>query len=138
MNVEFGIESEQTIRVLLVEDSQHVRRRVRSLIEEGGPVKIVGEAATTTHARKLFLEHRPEVVVLDLQLEDGTSYAVLREIKQTHPACVVIVLTNFAIPECRESCRALGANFFFDKAKEFEQVPEVLGEMRRAKRGPVE
>jgi len=125
---------ESPLRVLLVEDSLPVRRRIRSLIEESGPVKIVGEAATTLRARELFHEHAPEVVVLDLQLEDGTSYAILKEIKQAQPACVVLVLTSFAILECREICRASGADFFFDKSKEFERVPEVLAELSVARR----
>jgi len=129
---------ENVIRVLLVEDSLPVRRRIRSLIEESGPVVVVGEAETTFLARALFYKHRPEVVVLDLQLQDGTSYSILREIKQTHPTCKVIVLTNFAIPECRETCRASGADFFFDKSKEFERVPEVLAELHRTKREQAE
>ncbi len=113
-------------RVLLVEDSLPVRKRIRSLIEESGPVEIVGEAASVTDALAQFRAHQPEVVVLDLQLVDGTAYAVLQEIKETQPACVVIVLTNLAIAECRERCRTLGADFFFNKSTEFDRVPEVL------------
>jgi len=124
---------QNALRVMLVEDSIPVRRRIRSLVEESGPVQIVGEAATVTYALMLFHQHKPDVVVLDLQLEDGTSYSVLKEIKQTRPDCVVMVLTNFAIPECKETCRGLGADYFFDKSMEFERVPEVLADLRLAK-----
>lgn len=120
------------VRVLLVEDSLPVRQRIRSLIEEFGPVEIVGETGTVADALALFREHQPDAVVLDLNLADGDGCGVLTEIKRTHPACVVIVLTNFVIPECRALCLKLGADYFFDKSREFERVPEMLVKLRYA------
>ncbi len=127
------LESDRNVRVLLVEDSLPVRQRIRSLIEESGPATIVGEAGTATAALALFRHHQPAAVVLDLHLAEGTGYAVLEEIKQTHPACEVIVLTNFAIPESRERCRLLGADHFFEKSRDFERVPAVLAGVGRAR-----
>ena len=127
------LNNSSAVRVLLVEDSLPVRSRIRSLIEEFGPVEIVGETGTAAGALALFHKHRPEAIVLDLQLADGTASPVLLQVKQSHPSCVVIVLTNFAIPECREHCRQLGADHFFDKSTEFERVPEVLAKLRKAR-----
>ena len=118
------------VRVLLVEDSLPVRQRIRSLIEESGPVVIVGEASTADAALALFREHEPDAVVLDLNLADGDGCAVLAEIKRARPGCVVMVLTNFVIAESRDLCRKLGADYFFDKSREFERVPEVLRQLR--------
>ena len=132
--IEVRMNQEKPVRVLLVEDSAPVRRRIRSLIEESGAVEIVGEAGTLAASRVLFREREPQAVVLDLQLEDGTSYDLLLEIKRTRPACVVIVLTSFPMPECRRCCLESGADYFFDKSREFERVPEVLAELRRSPR----
>ena len=122
--------SPHAVRVLLVEDSLPVRSRIRSLIEEFGPVEIVGETGTTAGALALFHEHAPDAVVLDLNLAGDDGCAVLVEIKRTRPACVVIVLTSFATPECRHLCERLGADHFFNKFMEFERVPEVLAQLR--------
>ena len=111
-----------------------VRQRIRSLIEESGHGTIVGETGAVTTALALFREHKHDAVVLDLHLEEGTGYTILEEIKQTHPDCVVMVLTNFAIPEYRERCRILGADYFFEKSRDFERVPEVLADVGRATR----
>ena len=78
-----------TPRVLLVEDSLPIRERMRALIEEAGPVTVVGEAESVALARLLFHQHVPDAVVLDLQLADDTSYQLLEEIKRSHPNCVV-------------------------------------------------
>lgn len=127
------MKNQTAVRVLLVEDSLPVRRRIRGLIEELSPVDIVGEAGTVAAALALFREHQPDAVVLDLNLADGDGIAVLTEIKRARRACVVIVQTNFVIPECREFCLKLGADHFFDKAREFERVPEVLKDLCGAK-----
>ncbi len=120
------------LRVLLVDDSLPVRQRIRTLIEESVPVEIVGEAGTVAGALALFRIHQPDAVVLDLGLADGDGAGVLAEIKSIRHECVVIVLSNIAIPECREFCLRLGADHFFDKSREFERVPEVLMALRNA------
>ena len=108
-----------------------MRSRIRSLIEEAGPVEIAGETGTVTGALALFRAHQPDAVVLDLSLTDGDGRTILHEIKRTHPACVVLVLTSFAGEEFRRFCLQAGADYFFDKAREFERVPEVLATLRR-------
>ena len=120
--------------VLLVEDSLPVRDRIRSLIEEAGPVEILGEANSVVDALAQFKELRPDAILLDLYLRDGNSFGVVTEVKRSNPACIVIILTNFATPETREHCRGLGADYFFEKNQEFERVPEVLLELHRLKR----
>lgn len=116
----------QTLRVLLVEDSIFIRGRLRSLIEETGPAKVVVEAGTVAEALAQFAAVRPDAVVLDLNLPDGDGGTVLCAIKRTHPACVVMVLTNFSNPESRAHCLQLGADYFFEKSREFERVTDVL------------
>ena len=118
------------VRVMLVEDSLPVRERLRSLLEESGTVVIVAEASTVDGAIMLFRQQQPDAVVLDLNLTDGNGGVVLTTIKRLRPACVVLVLTNFAIPGCREACLKLGADYFFDKFHEFERVPEVLATLK--------
>ena len=126
-------ENHRSLRVLLVEDSLPLRERIRSMIEEAGTVEIVGEAGTVPGALVLFRKHQPDAVVLDLQLADGTGYSVLREIKQTHPGCTVIVLTTFTAREFRVRCLEMGADHFLDKSTEFERVLEVLADLHRVR-----
>lgn len=114
------------LRVLLVEDSAPVRRRLRSLLEESLSVDIVGETGTVAGAVKLFHTALPDAVVLDLILADGNAAAVFHEIRRSHSGCMIIVLTNCDGPECRDLCQTLGAHHFFNKSREFERVPEVL------------
>jgi DNA-binding NarL/FixJ family response regulator len=119
-------ESRKAMRVLLVEDSLQVRKRIRSLIEEFCSVEVVGEVGSVAAANFLLHSNPVDAVVLDLHLWDGDGCAVLTTAKSTYPDCVVIVLTSFSDVSDRMRCRNLGADYFFDKTKEFERVPEVL------------
>lgn len=120
------LETRLVVRVLLVEDSVPVRNRIRSLIEESCSVEVVGEVGSVAAACYLLHSNPVDAVVLDLHLWDGDGCAVLSDVKRVNPDCVVIVLTSFSDVSDRMRCLNLGANYFFDKTKEFERVPEVL------------
>jgi DNA-binding NarL/FixJ family response regulator len=124
------VETPRAVRVLIVEDSIPVRQRIRSLIEESCPAEVVGEVGSVAAACFLLHEHPVDAVVLDLHLWDGDGCTVLAQVKRTHPSCVVIVLTSFSDAAERLRCLSLGADYFFDKTKEFERVPEVLVDLR--------
>lgn len=118
------------LRVMLVEDSLPIRQRIKSLIEESNGLSVIGETSTVAGALALLARQAPDAAVLDLQLADGTGYSVLEEIKRNWPQCAVLVMTNFAIPEYRERCRALGADYFLEKSTDFEQVRSLLERLR--------
>lgn len=114
------------ISVLLVEDFAPVRQRLRSLLSARAGIEIAGEAPTASEALRLFTVRRPDVVVLDIQLPDGNGIEVLRTIKSSSPSCVVIMLTSHGAEAYREACHEAGADHFFEKATEFERIPETL------------
>ena len=114
------------VRVLLVDDSEALRERLRSLIEEVAQLRVVGEAATVAKALAVIERDPPDAVVLDLNLPDGSGYTVLQAIRRVAGRCRVIVLTQHASPEHRKRCRLLGADHFLDKNADFERLPGLL------------
>jgi two-component system, NarL family, response regulator DevR len=80
----------QTIRVLVVDDHRVVRVGVRALLEEAKHLHIVGEAATMKTAIAECLGLRPNVVVMDVKLPDGTGIEACREIMRTQPLCRIL------------------------------------------------
>ncbi len=117
------------LRVLLVENSLPVRWRLRRLIQEACPAEIVGETGSVEEALQLFDAHRPDAVVLDLQLDDGDGCLISSQIKSGNASCAVIVLSNFGTSAFRHWALSSGADHFFDKALEFDRVLEVLRDL---------
>ena len=125
-----AIPAASAVKVLIVEDSPIVRERLVALVADVPSVSIVGQAGDGFQAQALFCRHRPDAVVLDIQLPGINGMDLLAQFKREHPACKVMVLTTYAFKEFRERCIALGADSFFDKAAEFERVIEVLGTLQ--------
>ena len=75
--------------------------------------------------------YRPDVVVLDLQMPIVGGLVALRALRQSGTRLagaqpLVIVLTNHTEETYREACLSEGADHFFDKSQEVEQVLQVL------------
>jgi len=118
--------SPRLLCVLVVDDSPHVRARLRRLLEESDSRCVVTEAGTAADVARALKSLRPDVVVLDLSLPDGNGFELLPFIKRVAPKCSVILLTNHEGPSIRERAIDLGADYVFRKSIEFELVPVVM------------
>ena len=117
------------LNVLLVEDSVILAERLGELLKTTARVELVGVVADEVSALKRIGEGGIDVVVLDLHLRQGTGFGVLRGIRNSAGAPVVIVLTNYDLREYRDAAAALGARYFLDKGREMERLTTVLGEV---------
>ncbi|WP_084148152.1 response regulator transcription factor [Brachybacterium phenoliresistens] len=95
------------ITVMLVDDHEVVRRGIVAVIEAQEDLQVVGEAGTVAEAIRRLPAVRPDVLVVDLQLPDGTGIDVMRRARELDPDQVVLVLTSFdddsAVTESREA-----------------------------------
>ena len=112
--------------VVIVEDSEQFVLRLKAAVNEVPGLALAGSAATPAEAIELVFTARPAIVILDLFLIGGSGVEVLRAIKEQRLDTQVIVVTNAPSKALSDSCRDLGARFFFDKALEFDQFQEVL------------
>jgi len=119
------------MQVLIVDDSAIVRFRLAEMVESVKHVSVVGQAQGATQGIMAVRELRPDLVILDIQMPDGDGVAVLEAAKQLAPAPAVMMLTNYVDDYHRLRCRAAGADFFLDKSKEFEEIPEILRGLMR-------
>jgi DNA-binding NarL/FixJ family response regulator len=112
------------IRVYLVEDSPIILQRLIELIEPTGAT-VVGHADTASAAIADIAALHPDAVTVDITLKQGNGFDVLEAIavnSENHPP-LRIVLTNYTFGSYRDAAHQLGADHFFDKAR---QIPEVL------------
>ena len=118
-------ESEAPVRVFLADDSAMIRERVAAMLA-AREMAIVGHAETPQGSIDGILAARPDVVVLDVQLEGGSGLQVLRAVKETAPDIAFVVFSNNSGPAYRKRFLGEGAERFLDKSTEFDQlVPAV-------------
>ena len=119
------------LRVFLVEDSAVIRERLTETISSLDHVEVVGHAETETAALEALLHTPIDAVVLDLQLKQGHGFNVLKALRvpSDRPRVTVLVLTNFASSQYRGRSMEIGADYFFDKSREYDRLCDVLVEL---------
>ena len=87
------------MRILIVDDHEIVRKGLVTLLDGEDGLEVVGEAGTVESAIRRVGYDRPEVVVMDVRLPDGTGIEACREIRARWPDVRVLMLTSFADEE---------------------------------------
>ncbi|HVS04846.1 MAG TPA: response regulator transcription factor [Candidatus Dormibacteraeota bacterium] len=87
------------LRVVLVDDHEVVRNGIKSLLAETPDVSVVGEAGTVKDAIERAMWARPDVVIMDVRLPDGSGIEATREIRARLPNTQVLMLTTFSDDE---------------------------------------
>ncbi|MES3004184.1 MAG: response regulator [Pseudomonadota bacterium] len=126
-------ESNVPIRVFLADDSALIRARVRVLLEAAGAA-VVGQAETPRQCIEAILAVRPDVVVLDVQLEGGPGLQVLRAVREAAPGVAFVVFSNNSAEAYRKRYLQEGALRFLDKAID---SGELAGAVAHAAHHPV-
>jgi DNA-binding NarL/FixJ family response regulator len=114
------------MRIFIVEDSKLVIERLTRLFSERPGQEVVGTAGGAHKALKAIEAARPDVVILDLRLQGGTGWDVLRTLKSRPASPVVIMLTNFPSVFHQVKAKQFGADYFLDKAEEFDKLGAIL------------
>ena len=84
------------IRVLLVDDHEVIRVGLRTVLGQNQGVTVVGEAGTMAEAIEQAQKLKPDVILMDVRLPDGSGVNACREILSTRPDTRVIFLTSYA------------------------------------------
>jgi two-component system response regulator DevR len=114
------------MRVLIVDDSEALVRRLTSRLREVTGIEVVGHAGNVPDALQEIRAAKPDVVILDICMPGGSGIDVLEGLKKDQFQPMVIVLSNYSDRQYRRKFLQSGARFFFDKSTEFDKVAEVL------------
>jgi DNA-binding NarL/FixJ family response regulator len=102
--------SEVPLRVMLVDDHEVVRAGIRAMLQSTDDIIVTAEAGSVREAVDEADRSRPDLVVMDVRLADGSGIEATREILAEHPKTRVIMLTSFADDEALFSSIMAGAS----------------------------
>jgi DNA-binding NarL/FixJ family response regulator len=114
------------LRVFVVEDSAAIRERIEGLVESIDGACCAGSADSATQATVDIERIRPDAVILDIRLAQGTGFDVIRLLRQRGVDTSFYVITNHAIEPYRRLAVRLGAEAFLDKTTQFETLRGLL------------
>ncbi len=116
----------KSMRIFIAEDSIPVRERLVVMIEEVGGMDVIGQAGSVLDANEQVARLQPDVALLDVRLADGNSFEVLAAIRKGKFSTRVIMMSENPFEQYRAEALRLGAEYFFDKSKEFEKIVPAL------------
>lgn len=114
-------------KVLLVDDEPHIRKYLGLILKKLGNPVIV-EAGDGEEALQLYAAHRPDLVLMDVNMPRMDGVQTLERLLATEPEAVVVMLTSLATRHVVERCAELGATNFVRKDTPKEEIARVLTE----------
>ena len=121
--------SVRPVRLLLVEDSKVLTERLSEVIRQIPEIELIAAVDTEDGARAAVTREHVDLMILDLHLRQGNGFGVLRALSQLPERPLIVVLTNYDLPQYKDAALALGAAHFMDKIRDYDSLPEVLQQL---------
>jgi DNA-binding NarL/FixJ family response regulator len=114
------------IRILIVEDHFLARIALHGVLDAQPGFQIVAETGVGEDAIRLYREHRPDVVIMDLKLIGVSGFDAIEAIRREHAAARILVLSNFQGSEDVYRAMRSGARGYLTKDADGGQVVEAI------------
>ncbi len=116
------------MKILIADDSELIRDRIIGLIGKTSSQHLVEQAADGLETLEKACSFDPDVIILDIHMPHKNGLQVLEDISKKENRPLILIFTNYNYPQYRKKCLSLGADRFFNKSTEFE---EMFVELRR-------
>ncbi|HRD34153.1 MAG TPA: response regulator transcription factor [Rhodocyclaceae bacterium] len=121
--------SSAPLRVVLIEDYPILCAMLRDMLNELDGVEVVADADGEQEALAELEQHRADIVVVDLELRQGSGLGVLACLQagsERYGNPRAVVFSNYGHSALRARCKALGAEHFFDKSFQMDELLEFI------------
>lgn len=123
------------IRVLCVDDHRLMREGISRIVGVQPDMTVVAEASDGEGAVRQFLQHQPDVTLMDLQLPDMSGLQAIRAIHARHPAARIVVLTMYQGDEDIHRAVEAGAMGYLLKDTLPDDLIRVIRDVHAGRRG---
>lgn len=113
-------------RVLIVDDHPIVRQGLKRMIESEPDLEVCGEAATESQARRAIRDLDPDIVIVDLALQEGDGLELVRDVHAHHPDVPMLVLSMHDETIYAERLLSEGASGYIMKQAAADQLLNAL------------
>ena len=119
-------------RIFLVEDEHLTRVGTRAVLHDG--FDIVGEADNVTDAVEMIQDRKPDLVLLDIRIREGSGTEVLRQVRKTDPDVVFLAVTSSASRRDVAQLFNAGVDGYLTKQAIGPDLPELVNKALRGER----
>lgn len=124
----------EPIRIVLADDELLLRSALAALLPLTGAIEVVAQAENGADAVTATLQHRPDVLVIDLEMPGMDGLEAVSAIMAERPQQRVLMLTRHARPGVLRRALKLGVLGFMSKGADPEAIVEVIRELQNGRR----
>ena len=114
-----------SIRLLVIDDHEIIRSGLRKMIA-GSEIQLIAESNSAVNVLTGISQYHPDVILLDVRLEEGDGLSALGRIKIEHPQMPVLMLSSFDNPTYIARSVALGASGYLLKNASRDTILEAI------------
>lgn len=114
------------LKVLSVDDSTTIFSHLEYVLKDLSYVDWVGHAFKISCAKAMVINFNPDVVLLDIMVEDESGFDLLHYLKKQHPEIKVFMLSNLSDMIYNKKSIKMGASHYIDKSFEFHTIEDLL------------
>lgn len=111
---------------MIVDDHEIVRRGIAEIVDRADGLMVVAEAGSVAEAVRRATLVRPEVVLVDLQLPDGTGIDIINALRQEVPDAKAVILTSFDDDDAVSQALHAGAKAYLLKTVRGVEISDVV------------
>ena len=111
---------------MIVDDHEVVRRGIAEVIDRSDGLRVVAEAGSVAEAVRRATLVRPQIVLVDLQLPDGTGIDILHSLNENLPEAKAVILTSFDDDDALAAALRAGAKAYVLKSVRGAEITEVI------------
>jgi len=123
----------KTLRLLIVEDHQITRLGLCTLLGSHPRFEIIGEAGSVASAQDAVVRLKPDLLLLDLRLSDGSGIEVCRRLQHLNLDTKVLVLTSYATDDLIFDAIAAGADGYLLKEIQGDKLIQAIQDVAEGK-----
>jgi DNA-binding NarL/FixJ family response regulator len=116
----------QPVRVLLIDDDSHIRTVIASELLGDLRTDVVAQGTSVREGRRLISQHEFDVMLIDLNLGDGSGFELIEHMKTVRPMAEALVISAMEDEEHAMHAFALGATGYFVKNSWFGNFPQAV------------
>ncbi len=116
----------ESVRIVVVDDHEMVRKGLLSYLMTEPDFEIAGEGSSGREAVQLVKEKQPDVVLMDLLMENGTGVEATKEIMAFAPECKIIIITSFYDEDQVIPAIEAGAFSYLLKTAKAENITDAI------------
>jgi DNA-binding NarL/FixJ family response regulator len=117
--------------ILIVDDSEVFRSRIVEILANNNKSTDILEANSILEAKEIMLDVLPDILITDIRMPGGTGLDLIKHVRKDNLVTLIIVITNYPEAQYKVEAFKTGANYFFDKSSEMDNLLEIINQFNQ-------